>query len=93
LVEKPNIAAFTAKLAEIVADIQRYIPGYEVLVWPKLDNGRIAVMVRVTGSGDYLPSYAGNLDIINCAAIAVAEEYAIQRSDGDAVSDRLRIVR
>jgi acetaldehyde dehydrogenase (acetylating) len=79
LVKEPNIEAFTAKLAEIVADIQCYIPGYEVLVWPRMDNGRIVTMVRVTGRGDYLPSYAGNLDIINCAAIAVAEEYAARR--------------
>ena len=37
---------------------------------------RIVVMIRVKGLGDYLPQYAGNLDIINCAAIAMAEEYA-----------------
>jgi acetaldehyde dehydrogenase len=34
------------------------------------------ITVKVQGIGDYLPSYAGNLDIINCAAIATAEEYA-----------------
>lgn len=92
LVQNPNIEAFTAKLKEIVADIQRYIPGYQVLVWPKLDNGRVVTMVRVTGSGDYLPAYAGNLDIINCAAIAVAEEYAGRRLQGDQTRN-LRVVQ
>ncbi|WP_230782383.1 acetaldehyde dehydrogenase (acetylating) [Sphingomonas sp. Leaf37] len=92
LVQDPNIEAFTSKLKEIVADIQRYIPGYQVLVWPKLDNGRVVTMVRVTGSGDYLPAYAGNLDIINCAAIAVAEEYAGRRLQGDQTRN-LRIVQ
>ena len=41
-----------------------------------IENDRIVVMVKVLGLGDYLPAYAGNLDIINCAAIALAEEYA-----------------
>lgn len=91
-VENPDIAAFTAKLEEIVADIQRYIPGYEVLVWPKLDNGRVVTMVKVTGSGDYLPAYAGNLDIINCAAIAVADEYAKRRLQGE-TARALRVVQ
>jgi len=43
---------------------------------PTVENNRIVVMVKVRGLGDYLPSYAGNLDIINCAAVAMAEEYA-----------------
>lgn len=92
LAKDPDIAAFTAKLTEIVADVQRYIPGYEVLIWPRIDNGRIVTMVRVTGRGDYLPAYAGNLDIINCAAIAVAEEYAARRI-GPALEPGLRMVR
>src|SRR5262249_50697537 len=75
-VKNPDIEAFTTKLRTVVADVVRYVPGYEILVPPKLDGDRVAVMVRVTGRGDYLPAYAGNLDIINCAAIAVAEGYA-----------------
>jgi acetaldehyde dehydrogenase len=59
--------------------IQSYVPGYEVIVGPTIENGRIVVMVRVRGLGDYLPAYAGNLDIINCAAIAVAEKFAAKR--------------
>lgn len=92
LVQSPDIDAFTGKLREVVAEVQRHIPGYEVLVWPRLDNGRVVTMVRVTGSGDYLPAYAGNLDIINCAAIAVAEEYADRRAQGGRAQG-LRIVR
>jgi acetaldehyde dehydrogenase len=92
LVKEPNLEAFTAKLTEVVADIQRHIPGYQVIVWPRMDNGRVVTMVRVTGSGDYLPSYAGNLDIINCAAIAVAEEYAVRRLRSS-MAPGLRVVK
>jgi acetaldehyde dehydrogenase (acetylating) len=77
-VRKPDLEAFTAKLHTIVLEVQRYIPGYEIIVAPKLDNDRVVVMMRVIGRGDYLPAYAGNLDIINCAAIAVAEGYAVR---------------
>ncbi len=60
----------------MVKNINSYVPGYQLLVSPIYENGRIVVMVKAQGLGDYLPKYAGNLDIINCAAIAVAEEYA-----------------
>ena len=47
-----------------------------LLVPPIYENGRIVIMVKAQGLGDYLPKYAGNLDIINCAAIAVAEKFS-----------------
>ncbi|MDP2751852.1 MAG: acetaldehyde dehydrogenase (acetylating), partial [Rhodocyclaceae bacterium] len=75
-VQNPNIEALKAVLDPIIAKIRAYVPGYRVLVGPILENGRIVVMVKVRGRGDYLPEYAGNLDIINCAAIAMAEEFA-----------------
>lgn len=60
----------------LVSEIRRYVPGYQLLVPPVYEHNRIVMMVKVTGCGDYLPPYAGNLDIINCAAIAAAEAYA-----------------
>ena len=56
--------------------IREYVPEYDIIVGPEYDNGIIVLTVRVRGMGDYLPKYAGNLDIINCAAISVAEEFA-----------------
>lgn len=75
-VKKPDIEKLKNALAALIAKIQIYVPGYELILGPIFENGRIVVMVRVRGLGDYLPAYAGNLDIINCAAIALAEEYA-----------------
>lgn len=75
-VEKPEMERLKKAIDTMVKRIQNYVPGYQLIVPPVLDNNRIVIMVRVKGLGDYLPSYAGNLDIINCAAIAVAEEYA-----------------
>jgi acetaldehyde dehydrogenase (acetylating) len=75
-VANPNIEALTNAVESMVKNIKSYVPGYQLLVSPIYENGRIVVMVKAQGLGDYLPKYAGNLDIINCAAIAVAEEYA-----------------
>jgi acetaldehyde dehydrogenase (acetylating) len=72
----PDLSALKEFLSKIVKKIQTYVPGYELILGPIIENDRIVVMVRVKGLGDYLPQYAGNLDIINCAAVAMAEEYA-----------------
>lgn len=75
-VADPHIESLEPVLADIVARVSSYVPGYELIVGPIVEHGRIVVMVRVRGLGDHLPAYAGNLDIINCAAIAVAEARA-----------------
>lgn len=73
---QPDVPALAEALGPMVKTIQRYVPGYEVILGPLLENNRIITTVRVRGLGDYLPAYAGNLDIINCAALAMAERFA-----------------
>jgi len=74
-----DLGLYREKLEEVVAALKLYVPGYEVIVPPVIEGDRLVTVIRVRGLGDYLPSYAGNLDIINCAAIAIAEEYARRR--------------
>jgi acetaldehyde dehydrogenase (acetylating) len=78
-VKNCDISKIVKPIRDMEAQIQQYVPGYRIVVPPVFENGRIMVMVRVQGLGDYLPKYAGNLDIINCAAISMAEEYSKNR--------------
>lgn len=75
-IEHPNLGLLRPKIARVVSSIQKYVKGYKLTLGPIYENGRLTVMNEVEGSGDYLPKYAGNLDIINCAAIEMAEEFA-----------------
>ena len=75
-VEKPELKKLKPAIKDMVRKLQKYVPGYQLIVPPTIENDRIVVMVKVQGLGDYMPAYAGNLDIINCAAIAMSEEYA-----------------
>jgi acetaldehyde dehydrogenase (acetylating) len=75
-VPEPDIENLNIAVNDMVRKIQTYVPGYKLLLSPLLESGRIVIMVKVQGLGDYLPKYAGNMDIINCAAISMAEQYA-----------------
>lgn len=72
----PNLPAIQASVAAMVEKLKQYVPGYQLLVPPTIEGGKIITTIKVLGAGDYLPQYAGNLDIINCAAIAMAERIA-----------------
>lgn len=78
-VKKPKLKLLKSEIDSVVKKIKKYVPGYKLTLGPIYENGRLTIMNEVEGSGDYLPKYAGNLDIINCAAIAVAQEYATRK--------------
>lgn len=83
LIPEPNLDALNNKINEVVAAIQKYVPGYRLAMGPINDKGKVTITIEVVGRGDFLPSYAGNLDIITCAAIRVAEEYATKKLSTD----------
>jgi acetaldehyde dehydrogenase len=66
----------TDSIARMETDIRSYVPGFRLLREPQFDAGRVAIFVEVAGAGDFLPEYAGNLDIMTAAATKVGEEIA-----------------
>lgn len=67
-----------ASIRQVVKDIQSYVPGYVMSTEPQYDFNRklVTVMVEIVGAGDFLPTYAGNLDIITQAAVKTANRIA-----------------
>ena len=82
--EDADTDAIAASIHQREKDIQAYVPGYRLLQDPQFDppsvlNGghaRVSIFVEVEGAGDFLPPYAGNLDIMTAAATKVGEEIA-----------------
>jgi acetaldehyde dehydrogenase len=57
------------RINQVVRQMQTYVPGVRLLMRPVIATNRVTITLQVKGNGDYLPSYSGNLDIINAAAI------------------------
>lgn len=75
--------AIADSVDEIVTRVQQYVPGYRLLREPQFDpeftpdgRGRVAIFVEIEGAGDFLPPYAGNLDIMTAAAAEVGNQMA-----------------
>jgi acetaldehyde dehydrogenase len=77
-------AAITDSVQRMAAEVASYVPGYRLLQEPQFedpsevngDMARVSIFVEVQGAGDFLPPYAGNLDIMTAAATKVGEEMA-----------------
>ncbi len=72
----PDQAAITQSIHAMIAEVQKYVPGYKLVNGPVFDGNRVSVFMEVEGLGDYLPKYAGNLDIMTAAAARTAEMFA-----------------
>ncbi len=69
-----NFDRLQSELNNRLKMVREYVPHYELVMMPVInEDGILILSIKVRGTGDYLPSYAGNLDIINCAAVNVAE--------------------
>jgi len=77
--DEPDRDAIAASIARMVREVQGYVPGYRVVNGPIFDGRRVSVSLEVEGLGDYLPRYAGNLDIMTAAALRTAEMLVEER--------------
>lgn len=69
----PDIEALTASLKRMESEVRIYVPGYRIVLGPLVDGDKVTVILEVEGAGDYLPPYAGNLDIITSAAVRIGD--------------------
>lgn len=71
--EDPDVAAITASVHAMIEEVRKYVPGYTLKNGPVFDGKRVSIFLEVEGLGDYLPKYAGNLDIMTASAARTAE--------------------
>ena len=73
---EPDRERITQSIHDMIGEVQKYVPGYKLVNGPVFDGRRVSVYLEVQGLGDYLPKYAGNLDIMTAAAARTGELFA-----------------
>ncbi len=81
-VEPPRVKEIEASVREMLAEVQQYVPGYKLVNGPVFDGQRVTTFMQVEGLGDFLPKYAGNLDIMTASATRTAEMFAEEIQSG-----------
>ena len=75
---EPDQEAITKSVHQMISEVQKYVPGYKLKNGPVFDGRKVSIFLEVEGLGDYLPKYAGNLDIMTASAARTAEMFAEQ---------------
>ncbi|MDP3671382.1 MAG: acetaldehyde dehydrogenase (acetylating) [Telluria sp.] len=83
----PDQQKITESIHAMIKEVQKYVPGYKLVNGPVFDGNRVSVFLEVEGLGDYLPKYAGNLDIMTAAAARTAEMFAEELLNGTLTLD------
>lgn len=76
LKEAGHEEAINKSIQQMVKEVQAYVPGYKLKADPLFEGKKVSVFIEVNGAADYLPAYAGNLDIMTAAAVQVGNEMA-----------------
>ena len=87
-IDEPQVDAITRSVLDMIAEVQKYVPGYRLKNGPTFDGKKVSIFLEVEGLGDFLPKYAGNLDIMTAAAARTAEMFAT-----DILSGKLKLER
>jgi acetaldehyde dehydrogenase len=93
--EAADRSRIEASVEAMVRDVASYVPGYRLKQTVQFDRVafpaqfasggqsahglKVSVFLEVEGAAHYLPSYAGNLDIMTSAAMRAAEQVASSR--------------
>ena len=80
--EKPEEEKIIESILNMIEEVKKYVPGYKLINGPIFDGNKISVFMEVEGLGDYLPKYAGNLDVMTAAATRTAEMFAEEIQTG-----------
>ena len=89
--DTPKAGQIEESVHAMIAEVRKYVPGYKLVNGPVIDNdtNRVSIFMEVEGLGDYLPKYAGNLDIMTAAAARTAEMFAEEILAGTLTLERV----